>query len=191
MANKKYGGIDSYTDLFRSIKKAKVKDPVEKKRFRDIYIINVHLYGGDIDKISQKGDDKEFLTFYNRKGNNISKSDGLTTENIFAVSEDNIDEKVSKKLRSISEKETRKYINIGLWMIAITMIIIFLRSIPIIIEKWKVLEPLSWVFGLIFYIMSLLGSKMTFRKIRNYLEIKISKNIYKRKLAQIKELLEK
>lgn len=56
MANKKYGGMDSSKDLFRSIKEVK-EYLLKKKRIRGIYIISIekndiNVHGGDIDNSS-------------------------------------------------------------------------------------------------------------------------------------------
>jgi len=61
--------------------------------------------------------------------------------------------------------------------------------IPKVIEKWDVVEPVAWTVRIVAsVIIPILGRRVTLGKIRNSLEMRLSRKLYERKVREVQEL---
>lgn len=100
-----------------------------------------------------------------------------------------ISDEVDKRIEVTSKTAARRYVGIASWILAAGMVALLLALIPKVVEKWDLLEPVSWVINIVVSItVGLLGRQITLRKIRNRLEAKLSTKIHRRKSREVEEL---
>ncbi len=101
-------------------------------------------------------------------------------------------EYVNINIESYSKELAKKYIKILSWVFFIITAIILILCIPIVINKWRIIEPLAWIFGIFFSLgLPALGINITLRRYRTRLEFNISSKIYKIKCTEIERFFAK
>jgi hypothetical protein len=102
-------------------------------------------------------------------------------------------EQVQKKLEGIKsslrmriQRKIKKYVNIFSWIIVFIFFILLLISLPLVIKKWNVIEPVVWSVSIfISIVLPLLGRKIALKKLRESLENRLFNKIYRKKISEL------
>jgi len=162
-----------------------------------------HYIEGILSKLDESDVDRVTPEFILEEVANASKSIDYETQkrleeqkNIFEeqINKKDIEiEKYQKKLEGIKsslrtriQKRVKKYVNILSWIFVIVFFILLLKSLPLVIKKWNVIEPVVWSVSIfISIVLPLLGRKIALKKLRESLENRLFNKIYRKKISEL------
>lgn len=172
-----------WKQFYKNMKKLREKEMITD---RDISML---FYDHQIENVLSKIDEKEV--------------DKITPEFILEHFS-HITDKIKGRIKEVSEKRAKRWVNIISWTFILGVIsVVIISALKLgpkivyeIIGKWDIIEPIFWVIGVILSILiiliSIVGVKITretiIKKIKKWLETKISTKIYKAKLTEVREL---
>ncbi|MDP2930462.1 MAG: hypothetical protein Q8N56_02530 [bacterium] len=187
--------------FYENAKRLKEQNQINDKDLSMIFYN--HYIEGVLSKLDESDVDKVTTELILEEIANASKSIDSETKNklkeqtnIFEeqiIQKDIEIERVQKKLEGIKsslrmriQRKIKKYVNIFSWIIVFILFIILFKSLPLVINKWNVIEPLVWLVSIFISIaLPLLGRKIALKRLREGLENRIFNKIYRKKINEL------
>jgi hypothetical protein len=187
--------------FYENAKRLKEQNQINDKDLSMIFYN--HYIEGVLSKLDESDVDKVTTELILEEIANASKSIDNETKNkleeqknIFEeqiIQKDIEIEQVQKKLEGIKsslrmriQRKIKKYVNIFSWIIVFIFFILLLISLPLVIKKWNVIEPVVWLVSIfISIVLPLLGRKIALKRLRESLENRLFNKIYRKKISEL------
>lgn len=183
--------------FYENAKRLKEQNQINDKDLSMIFYN--HYIEGVLSKLDESEVDKVTTELILEEIANASKSIDNETKNkleeqknIFEeqiIQKDIEIEQVQKKLEGIKyslrmriQRKIKKYVNIFSWIMFFIFFILLSISLPPVINKWNVIEPVVWLVSIV---LSLLGRKIAIKRLRESLEKRLFNKIYRKKISEL------